>query len=432
MTTKYGLTRKIAIKDSIRQGGVLSVLEYGLLMDESSKEIAKEDLGIKIEGIDQAIGCLLWVDDVILADTDEKRFQRMLDITDRTANKYHIEYGPPKSNVMSISRKGNKPKFMLGNMELKHTDNYKYLGFIQNSNNNMKDHLQILKGKVEAVYQRILALAGNTTFKNIEMESIWINVQMKMEPILTYSGEIWDLNKGQTKELNGIMDKIIKRILKVPPGTPREALYIETGLLDPETIIKKNRVNMELRIQMKGSDLIKRVVNSNQKNGWKQKTKEIKDEMGITEEDTTGGKEATKNKIKKKALKFFKEKLTRRGRDKSKIQYLIQGRGDWKPGHRSEYMSKLTRNQVSMIFQGQTRMLKVKMNYKKGQKDLSCRICKKTEETQHHILEECEDLHQEETTKVTKLDLFNEGIQHLREVAKRIQTIMNKLEQTEA
>ncbi len=64
-TTKYGHTRKIAIKDSIRQGGVLSVLQYGLFMDETSKEIAKEDLGIKIAGMSEAIGYLLWVDNVI-------------------------------------------------------------------------------------------------------------------------------------------------------------------------------------------------------------------------------------------------------------------------------------------------------------------------------------------------------------------------------
>ncbi len=61
-----------------------------------------------------------------------------------------------------------------------------------------------------------------------------------------------------------MIDKIIKRILKVPPGTPREALYIETVLLDPETIIK-NRVDMEIRIPRNGSTPIKRLINTNQK-----------------------------------------------------------------------------------------------------------------------------------------------------------------------
>lgn len=37
--TKHGTTRKIQIKDSIRQGGVLSVLEYAVMMDEINKEV---------------------------------------------------------------------------------------------------------------------------------------------------------------------------------------------------------------------------------------------------------------------------------------------------------------------------------------------------------------------------------------------------------
>ncbi len=164
---------------------------------------------------------------------------------------------------MKISRNSNKTKFTLGNIEVEYTDNYKYLGFMQSTINNMKDNLQTLSGKTEVVYQWILTLLGNTTFKNIEIESIWINVQAKIQPIQTYCGEIWDLSKGQTKELNGTMNQVMKRTVKVPLGTPREALYIETGLMDPETIIKKNMIDIELRIQRDDSTLIKRVVIKN-------------------------------------------------------------------------------------------------------------------------------------------------------------------------
>ena len=80
--TKHGQTRKIKIKDSIRQGGVLSVLEYALMMDEISKEINKNNLGIHIPSLGEKIGCLLWMDDVINITTDPKELQEMLDITD--------------------------------------------------------------------------------------------------------------------------------------------------------------------------------------------------------------------------------------------------------------------------------------------------------------------------------------------------------------
>jgi hypothetical protein len=37
--TKYGTTRNIQIRDSIRQGGVLSVIEYANMMDEYLKNL---------------------------------------------------------------------------------------------------------------------------------------------------------------------------------------------------------------------------------------------------------------------------------------------------------------------------------------------------------------------------------------------------------
>ncbi len=45
------------------------------------------------------------------------------------------------------------------------------------------------------------------------------------------------------------------------------------------------------------------------------------------------------------------------------------------------------------------------------------------------MLHKCRSLHQDDSPKVTKRDLFNEEIHNLAEVAKRIIT-MNKVEQT--
>ncbi len=98
--TKDGLTRAIKIKDSIRQGGVLSVAQYALLMDEISKELNKVTKGVKMPNSDRIIADLLWVDDVALFSTDEKVLQEMLDITDETAKRYRIEFGKEKSKVL--------------------------------------------------------------------------------------------------------------------------------------------------------------------------------------------------------------------------------------------------------------------------------------------------------------------------------------------
>ena len=71
--TKYGLTRTIQIRDSIRQGGVLSVIEYANLMDEIAKELQEQSTGYQQIWNNTTMGCLLWMDDVVLIHHDKER-----------------------------------------------------------------------------------------------------------------------------------------------------------------------------------------------------------------------------------------------------------------------------------------------------------------------------------------------------------------------
>ena len=144
--------------------------------------------------------------------------QQSLDITDDKSSQYHIEYGASKSNLQLIkhNKKPNAmPQFKLGNMELEITDKYTYLGLIQNSKNNNDDHINSLKGKVEAAYQKMLALAGDEDFSNIEMKVMWKILESCISPIITYGGEAWESKEADFKKVNTIYENIIKRILKV-------------------------------------------------------------------------------------------------------------------------------------------------------------------------------------------------------------------------
>ena len=70
--TRYGPTREIKIRDSIRQGGVLSVIEYAILIDEISKEIRKRGLGL-LTKTGNKVDSLLWMDDVCLIHHDQDK-----------------------------------------------------------------------------------------------------------------------------------------------------------------------------------------------------------------------------------------------------------------------------------------------------------------------------------------------------------------------
>ena len=287
--------------------------------------------------------------------------------------------------------------------------------------------MKYIKGKAEGAFQKMNALTGNSNFSMIEMETIWKVVETCIAPIITYGGEIWESDPATYKPANVIYEGILKRILKVPPSTPREAIYIETGLLDPETIIKKNRISMESRI-IKGTNLtMKELINMKDEGSWAEQNKKLKEEIKIEDSDINGSEYHLKNTIQKRMKRNLEDKLKASAETKSKMKYYMDGKQTWKVGERAKYISKLTRNQVSTIFKARTRMLKIKSNYKNGYKDLKCRICNNEEESQKHVMEDCVILNAEFKV-ITKDMIFEEDVNKLREVAKLIEDRMNKME----
>ena len=107
------------------------------------------------------------------------------------------------------------------------------------------------------------------------------------------------------------------------------------------------------------------------------------------------------------------------------MNFLLDNKNIWAIGNRPQYMNRLTRNQTSIIFKARTRMLNVKSNYKNGNDSLNCRLCGKSEETQNHILEECNMIDMEE--KITKEMIFSEETEILKKAAQCIQRRMDKL-----
>ena len=77
--TKYGNTREIKIKDSIRQGGVLSVIQYALLIDEINKE------NTRINQTPNQINTLLWMDNIALISDNIADMEKLLKQTNEIA-----------------------------------------------------------------------------------------------------------------------------------------------------------------------------------------------------------------------------------------------------------------------------------------------------------------------------------------------------------
>lgn len=428
--TQHGLTREIKITDSIRQGGVLSVIMYALLMDEITKETRKQNIGENLWTNGHKINTLLWMDDVALITNNEEDMRKLLETTEKIAGKYRIEFGQEKSKIMIINPTRKKieisPMYIQGK-QIEQTTTYKYLGYTINNKNNLKSHLKNIKSKVEGAYQTILAIMGNQNFSNIHMEIPWQLIKTCIIPIITYAGETWHPNKQETKEINQLLDNIIKRLLMVPQSTPREVLYLETGLLDPAALIQRNRINQYDKIHKQCNNMTTNLIQDENPTKWKLETLRIMEEYTINETSIrSANKNNAKNIINKAVKHKFLEKLKQTGAEKSKVSNLINNE-NYVELRMQKYLTKLTRQEASIIFKTKTRMLDVKNNYKNKYNDLKCRKCKTAEETQQHILQECPAIHTNNQLRIETYEVHGDSIILAKRAAMKIIDIMNKL-----
>ena len=259
------------------------------------------------------------------------------------------------------------------------------------------------------------------------MEVIWKLIDSCITPIITYCMEVCDINKKETKQINQILDGMIKRILMIPKTTPREALYVETGLLDIENTIIKNRINYNVRVLNTDKINLGILTRNDEKGSWKEKTNKLIEEYQITTEDMTGKKESTKRKIGIKIRNKFKNNLETTGKTKSKIKFLLDNKQEWTIGKPAQYMNKLNRYQASIIFKTRSRMLEVKNNYKNKYRDHKCRLCNIHEEDQMHVLQTCPELQNKGLETVTIMEIFNEDAESLKKTAKKIDNIMQAI-----
>ena len=91
---------------------------------------------------------LLWMDDVCLIHHDLDELQKILNVTNHVANKYHIQFGASKCKVVK-NGKGKKSALKLNGEILEEVPSYKYPGEIINNKGNLSDQIAEISKKVK-------------------------------------------------------------------------------------------------------------------------------------------------------------------------------------------------------------------------------------------------------------------------------------------
>ena len=311
-------------------------------------------------------------------------------------------------------------------MIIKECENYKYLGLWYNKQGNWTTHLKKLKGRCEEAIQTILFLTQDYKIKGIEMKTIWTMIDTFLLPIILYGTETMTMTKTEMDDFNALLANTIKRILGVPTSTPNDSILIETGYKPLINIIEERRLLYEQKIINYPEENLTKQIYNEENNYWKKENEALKKKLEIDSNLMLHNKARLKKRIRFMQDILWKSNINETITMKSKINYLVRNtkRNITK---RPKYMEELTCREAKNILIYRTRMMKVKENYKNNYSNMTCRWCKLENESQNHILEECEEFpikgHGIKTS-----DIFNEDHHKLKIITKTLGEIYKELD----
>ena len=167
--------------------------------------------------------------------------------------------------------------------------------------------------------------------------------------------------------------------------------------------------------------------NNNTTTKWAEETKKAKQELGIDEGDMKG-KASVKHRVNNKIKEWFKERIEKESKNKSKVQHLLEGiKKKLGAPIGGQLYEKTNKAPGQHHLQSQIKNAPSKNNFRNKHQTQTCRACGNHTETQQHVLEECEVLHLVGEFKVYSNEIFSNNTNNLKTTATNIKYILDNL-----
>ena len=123
----------------------------------------------------------------------------MLERFDIFAKDHKLQWGGEKCQIMRVGRhpKGEKTEWKIGELPIKETDTYKYLGDIITSDGRYVKNLETRKHKVTGATVAIKTFAASETINKMETSVLLDLHDVINIPTLLANAESWTLNKRE-------------------------------------------------------------------------------------------------------------------------------------------------------------------------------------------------------------------------------------------
>ena len=142
----------------------------------------------------------------------------------------------------------------LGDMPIKETSKYKYLGDWITDDGKNSENINARQKKLQGTTVLINTIASGEVLNKIETTSILELHEKKSISGLLTNSESWVLNKGETERLEKAEIRAFKNLFRLPIHTPTAAIIYTFGLLFTKQRIDKRQLIYLQKILLKNND----------------------------------------------------------------------------------------------------------------------------------------------------------------------------------
>ena len=294
--TKFGFSDPFETGQTLKQGAVLSPIQFGALIDEIGN-LTKIDEDTPFVGT-SPIPNVMFVDDIANSAYSRKKTNEDLKTIFLNALLRLMKFGHSKSNYIEICKHlcVEDCDIMLGEDILEQVASYKYLGVMENDKGDLSDHINMIQKKAIVVTAQINKLVANNEF-SINSSAVALRlVKSMLIPVICYGLEYRVFKQVEIDKINRIFIQSIKCIWSLKKQTSNWVCLKELDLFPIDIIVDARRL-IFLTTDVVRSKLLQDAFFSNKY--WTNELLRLKQKFDVNEmNENDEGTAPTKAKIK--------------------------------------------------------------------------------------------------------------------------------------
>ena len=382
--TPMGPTRDADIGETLKQGSVLASTLAALHTDGVNRLFKNSESGILYGNV--RIQQLLFQDDILRIEDEPSKLNKSNVIYTWFSKINGMKYHEDKSMYLTTNQ--DNPQVILAGHQLKKTNKYKYLADIITPSGALDETIKQRKNQVLGLTTEIATIISLIDESGLHLKTAKKYYEAIIIPKLLTNAETWSsLTPTEMNELEGIQNRSIKRLLRLPQGTPSQGLLNELGMWDIQTIIiSKKLMFLHKVLNYDDKNLTKQVLlNQMHQPGttWISSLEETCKNINIKIEIDNLQKlpkEAWKKEVKQKLNEYQNKGFTTWAKSSKKCHHMEATNSIQK------YLVTMNKENAMTILKERLGMTDVKANYRNKYIDTRCRICHEEEETSQHLM----------------------------------------------